>query len=132
MTSLGNENFATTTCLFIVILFLRKNLNMAMQVHILIFQQWKRIIPKLFIAQFDFYSEHNLLKCLNVYCQVCSNLRVIGKQFWSKYLPIPHIIGVSRGGHGSPKFLEYLVILCFERWYPKQETVASLIKILAP
>jgi len=39
MTSLGNENFATTTCLFIVILFLRKNLNMAMQVHILIFQQ---------------------------------------------------------------------------------------------
>jgi len=34
----------------------------------------------------------------------------------------------SQGGHGAipPQFLKYLVILCFERRCPKQNTVASL------
>jgi len=32
----------------------------------------------------------------------------------------------SQGGHGHPKFLSHLVILCFERRYPKQDTVARL------
>jgi len=44
-------------------------------------------------------------------------------------------IGVARVGRGSwpPKYLAYLVILCFERRYPKQNTVARLkSKILAP
>ena len=32
-----------------------------------------------------------------------------------------HTIGVAKGGLAamSPKFLEYIVILCFERRYPK-------------
>jgi len=34
--------------------------------------------------------------------------------------------GRKQGGHGSPKFLAYLVILCFERWCPKQNPVACL------
>jgi len=45
------------------------------------------------------------------------------------------VIGVERGAQGGhvPKFLEYLVILCFERRYPKRNTVASLkSKILVP
>jgi len=29
-------------------------------------------------------------------------------------------------GHTDPKFLVYLVVLCFERWCPKQNTVARL------
>jgi len=32
----------------------------------------------------------------------------------------------SPGGHELHKFLEYLVILCFERRYPKQNSAASL------
>jgi len=44
-------------------------------------------------------------------------------------------VGVAKGTQGamSPKFVEYVVILCFEMWYHKQNTVAGLkIKILAP
>jgi len=34
---------------------------------------------------------------------------------------------------GTTKYLAYLVILCFERWCPKQTTVARLkVKILSP
>jgi len=29
------------------------------------------------------------------------------------------------GGHAPQKFLAYQVILCFDRWYPKQNTVIS-------
>jgi len=36
------------------------------------------------------------------------------------------VIGVARGGHDPPKFLEYLVILWFERRYPIQNTVANI------
>jgi len=45
-------------------------------------------------------------------------------------------IGVARGGqsgHGPPKFLENLVILCFERGFSKQNSVIRLkSNILAP
>jgi len=37
-------------------------------------------------------------------------------------------LGVARGakGHKPPKFLEYLVVLCIERHWPKPNTVARL------
>jgi len=45
-------------------------------------------------------------------------------------------IGVARGGpggHAHSKFLAYVVILCFERRYPKQNSVICLISnILSP
>jgi len=45
-------------------------------------------------------------------------------------------IGVARGPKGAmalAKFLEYRVILCFERRYPKQNTVVNLkSKVFAP
>jgi len=44
----------------------------------------------------------------------------------------PITIGAARGPC-PPKFLEYLVILCLERQYPKQNTVARLkSNILSP
>jgi len=43
-------------------------------------------------------------------------------------------IGIGRRARGAmtPKFLEYLVILYFERQYPKQNTVACLNKNFNP
>jgi len=41
----------------------------------------------------------------------------------------PPDIGVARGGqrgHGPPKFLENIVILCFERRFSKQNSVIHL------
>jgi len=47
-----------------------------------------------------------------------------------------HTIGVARGELGAmvpPKFLEHIVILCFEKRYPKQNSVIRLKwNILAP
>jgi len=36
------------------------------------------------------------------------------------------IIGTARGAMPPPKYLTYLVIVCFDRRYPKQNTVARL------
>jgi len=45
----------------------------------------------------------------------------------------PHVHKRSQGGHGLPKFLEYLVILCFKRQYLKQNAVPWLkSNILTP
>jgi len=54
--------------------------------------------------------------------------------FWARYTTTSHI-ALARGkrSHDPPKFLECIVILCFERWYPKQNSVFGLkSNILAP
>jgi len=38
----------------------------------------------------------------------------------------PHVHTCSQRARAPPKFLEYLVILCFKRQYLKQNTVARL------
>jgi len=37
--------------------------------------------------------------------------------------------GIARGAYGAilPKFLEHIVVLCFERRYPKQNSVNSFL-----
>jgi len=49
---------------------------------------------------------------------------------WVSHLVIA-CIGIARGAYGAmppPKFLAYMVILCFERWHLKQKCYSPKIK----
>jgi len=75
--------------------------------------QWSR--AQLWVSDHSQHSEGNT-KASTVYVETERELFHI-------------YIGVARegpGSHGAPKSSEYLVILCFERRYPKQNTVARL------
>jgi len=58
-------------------------------------------------------------------CTHCSYVLVRSCMYLVFAVTVTPAIGVARGGM-PPRFLAYLVILCFERRYPKQNIVASL------
>jgi len=94
----------------------------------------------LLIARYKTQNSHKKTRHYSIATSGCCEVIVSFNYGWwptSRWFPNAHTttvssIGVARGGH-TPQFLEYLVILCFERWYPKENTVASIkSKLLTP
>jgi len=88
-------------------------------------------------AAYKTWSEHENTSVAQVQLIVITmHRRITEEQGGSKKLVSCKCIGVARGGqkgHGPPKFLENIVILCFERRFSKQNRVIRIIwNILAP